>query len=320
MDQQQAAQSAIEHGTFWLPKQGSTLAPIIDQGWDLAYWVSVVFFILVVVPMGLFVYKYRRQGDKHVGEPAGHSTALEIGWSVVPLAIVMACFIVGFKGFLAASVAPAESLEIKATAQKWSWTFDYGNGKSSPGELVVPVGKPVKMLMSSKDVLHSFYIPLFRVKQDVIPGSYSSVWFEAVEPGETTLECTEYCGKDHSMMLAKVRVLSQEAFDQWLNADEFKGMAPADIGAKLYTKYTCNTCHSVDGSKIVGPTFKGIWGREEQITGADAVKVDENYIRESILNPNAKVVAGYPPVMPSFKGQLKDEQIDALIAYMKTLQ
>ena len=122
------------------------------------------------------------------------------------------------------------------------------------------------------------------------------------------------------MMLAKVRVLSQEAFDQWLNADEFKGMAPADIGAKLYTKYTCNTCHSVDGSKIVGPTFKGLWGRQEQITGAGPLTVDENYIRESILNPNAKIVEGYPPVMPSFKGQLKDEQIDALIAYMKTLQ
>jgi len=320
MDQQQAAQHAIELGTFWLPKQGSTLAPIIDQGWDLAYWVSIFFFIVVVVPMGLFVYQYRRKHAGEVGAPTGHSTALEIGWSVVPLAIVMACFLVGFKGFMAASVAPAEAYEIKATAQKWSWTFDYGNGKSSPGELVVPVGRPVKMLMSSKDVLHSFYVPLFRVKQDVIPGSYTSVWFEATEEGETTLECTEYCGKDHSMMLANVRVLSAEAFDAWLNADEFKGMAPAEVGQKLYTKYTCNTCHSVDGSKIIGPTFKGIWGRQEEITGAGPVTVDENYLRESILNPGAKVVAGYPAVMPSFKGQLKDEQIDALIAYMKTLQ
>lgn len=320
MDQQEVTHRAIDLGTFWLPKQGSTLAPIIDQGWDVAFWVSIVFFILVVVPMALFVVQYRRKGDRDIGDQSGHSNALEIGWSVVPLAVVMGCFLVGFRGFMAASVAPAGAYEIRATAQKWSWTFDYPNGKSSPGELVVPAGRPIKMIMSSKDVLHSFYIPIFRVKQDVIPGSYSSVWFEAVEPGETTLECTEYCGKDHSGMLANVKVLPEEKFNEWMSANEFAGMSAAEVGQKLYTKYTCNTCHSLDGSKVVGPTFKGIWGRTEQFADGSSTAVDENYVKESILNPTAKVVAGYPPVMPSFKGQLKDEQIDALIAYMKTLQ
>jgi cytochrome c oxidase subunit 2 len=146
------------------------------------------------------------------------------------------------------------------------------------------------------------------------------VWFEATEPAETTLECTEYCGKDHSAMLAHVKVVSAEEFEQWMGANEYAGMAPAEVGQKLFAKYTCNTCHSVDGAKIVGPTMKGLWGREEKLADGSAVAVDENYVKESILNPMAKVVAGYPPVMPSFKGQLKDEQIDALIAYFKTLK
>ena len=324
MEQQQAAYKAIEQGTFWLPKQGSTLAPVIDEGWDLAFWISIVFFILVVVPMFLFVVKYKRRHDKEIGAPAGHNTALEIGWSVVPLAIVMVCFLVGFKGFLASSVVPANAYTINVTAQKWAWNFDYPNGKSSAGDLVVPAGVPVKLVMSSKDVLHSLYIPLYRVKNDVIPGSYTSVWFEANEPGETTLECTEYCGgaakAGHSDMYARVIVKSQADFDAWLNADEFKGMPPAEVGQKLFSKYTCNTCHSVDGSPMVGPSFKNIWGRSEKLTDGASVTVDENYVRESILNPTAKVVAGYAPVMPSFKGQLKDDQITAIIEYMKTLK
>jgi len=322
--EQQQAYKAIEQGTFWLPKQGSTLAPIIDEGWDLAMWVNIIFFILVIVPMVLFVMKYRRKSAAEVGAPAGHNTALEIGWSVVPLAVVMACFLVGFKGFLAASVVPGDAYEIRVTGSKWSWTFDYPNGKSSPGDLVVPAGKPIKLVMSSKDVLHSFYIPEYRVKQDVIPGSYTTVWFEAIEPGETTVECTEYCGGSakagHSDMYARVLVKSPEQFKEWLEADEFKGMPPAEVGQKLFSKYTCNTCHSVDGSPGTGPSFKGVWGREEKFADGSAGVVDDNYVRESVLNPTAKVVAGYAPVMPSFKGQLKDEQIAAIIEYMKTLK
>lgn len=320
MEPQQATQHAIEAGTFWLPRQGSTLAPIIDQGWDLAYWVSVVFFVLVIVPLALFVWKYRRKSPTEVGAPPGHNTALEIAWSVIPLALVMACFIVGFKGFMAASVAPADSYEIQVTAQKWAWSFTYPNGRVSPGELRVPAGKPIRMVMSSKDVIHSFFIPVFRVKQDVIPGSYSSVWFEATEPMETTLECAEYCGTDHSAMLAKVVVMPEDKFNDWLKLDESAGMAPAEYGQKLFVKYTCVACHSVNGVRIVGPTFKGAFGRSEAFTDGSKGVVDENYVRESILNPAAKIVAGYPPVMPPFKGQLDDKQIEAIIAYMKTLK
>jgi cytochrome c oxidase subunit 2 len=319
MDQQQAF-NPIELGTYWLPKQGSTLAPIIDQGWDLAFWIGVVFFILVVVPMGLFVFQYKRKHDKEVGAPTGHSNLLEVGWSVVPLALVMVCFVVGFKGFMAASVAPAGAYEIQAIAQKWSWTFVYPeNGKSS-SELVVPANRPVRMVMSSRDVLHSFYVPAFRVKQDVVPGSYSSVWFEAVEPMKTTLECTEYCGTNHSTMLATVNVLPADEFQTWLKADENKGLSLADVGQKVY-KAQCATCHTVDGNRLVGPTFKAIWGRKEALADGSSIDVDENYLRESILNPNAKTVAGYPAgAMPTFKGLLKDEQITAVIEFMKTLK
>ncbi len=319
MEQQQAF-NPIDLGTFWLPKQGSTLAQIIDQGWDLAFWIGVVFFALVVVPMALFVYKYKRKHENEVGAPTGHSNLLEVGWSVVPLLLVMVCFIVGFQGFVAASVAPANAYEIHAIAQKWSWTFVYPETGKSSAELVVPKGRPVKMIMSSRDVLHSFYIPSFRVKQDVVPGSYSSVWFEATEAAKTTLECTEYCGTNHSVMLANVSVIEADEFDTWLHADENKGLTPAAVGEKAYTQQ-CAVCHSIDGSRKVGPSFKGLWGRNEQIADGSSVLVDENYIRESILNPNAKTVATYPAgAMPTFKGLLKDDQITGLIEYIKTLK
>jgi cytochrome c oxidase subunit 2 len=324
MEPQQAAKHVIDQGTFWLPRQGSTLAPEIDFGWDVAMWVSIFFFIIVMVPLGLFVWKYRRKHVHEVGGPTGHNTAIEIGWSVVPLAIVMGCFLVGFRGWVAASVPPAESYEIQVTASKWKWVFTYPNGKQSTNELNVPVGRPVKMIMSSQDVLHSFYIPEFRVKQDVIPGSYSSVWFEATEVGENIVECAEYCGgakqAGHSEMLASVHVLPEDKFQEWLNADKYKGMEPVAIGAMLYKEKTCNTCHSLDGTRITGPSFKGVFGRTEQFADGSSGTVDENYIRESVLNPTAKVVLGYPPVMPSFKGQFKDEEFNALIAYLKTVK
>lgn len=313
----------IDDGTFWLPKQSSTIAPEIDFGWDVAFWLGVVLFILVIVPMVLFVVQYRRKKADEIGAPTGHNTVIEIVWSVIPLAVVMGCFLVGFKGFMHASVAPSNAFEVAVVAKKWAWSFAYPNGATS-AELHVPAGQPVRLVMSSQDVIHSVFIPEFRVKQDVIPGTYTSLWFEATEAKEYTLLCTEYCGSAHSAMLAKVVAHEPAAFQEWLDkaGNEGKGKTPAEYGKDLFTKSNCNACHSLDGNRLVGPSFKGLFGRSEKLVGGAEAAVDEAYLRESILNPNAKVVDGFGPssAMPPYKGLLKDDQIDALIAFIKTVK
>jgi cytochrome c oxidase subunit 2 len=220
-------------------------------------------------------------------------------------------------------IAPKDALEIKVTGQKWFWVFDYPNGANSMNDLVVPVGKPVKLLMSSQDVIHSFFVPDFRVKMDVLPNRYTITWFEALNEGEYEIFCTEYCGKGHSEMLGKVKVLSEEDYAKWLSsaaADIPEGASLEEVGAKLYTSKACVTCHSLDGTPGVAPSFLNKFGSQEQLTNGTNILVDENYVRESILNPQAKVVLGFQPVMPTYQGVLTDRQIDALIAYLKTLK
>ena len=221
------------------------------------------------------------------------------------------------------NVIPNDALEIKATGQKWFWTFDYPNGANSINDLVVPVGEPVKLLLSSQDVIHSFFVPDFRVKMDVLPNRYTLTWFEATDTGEYEIFCTEYCGKGHSEMLGKVIVMTEVDYNAWLEksaVDIPEGMSLEEAGAQLYTSKACVTCHSVDGRPGVAPSFKGRYGIQQRMVDGSTVMVDENYLRESILNPQAKVVEGYQPVMPTYQGVLKDRQIDALIAYIKSLQ
>jgi cytochrome c oxidase subunit 2 len=311
----------IELGSFWMPKQSSTIAQEIDTAWYIVYWLDVAMFFGLMVPMAWFMYKYRKRGakDNKVSDLI-HHTGIEIAWTVIPTILVLGLFVVGLRGFFMASVAPAESLEIRTTAEMYMWTFTYPNGNVTVNELVVPKGKPVKLIMSSKDVLHSFYVPEFRVKQDVVPSMYTTLWFEPTEVRETVLFCTEYCGIGHSDMMAKVRVLDKPEFDNWQDTGLLPGgkpLPPAELGKKLYATRSCITCHSLDGSRIQGPSFKGVFGRTETIKDGPTIKVDENYIRESILNPTAKVVKGFQPIMPVFQGQLKDPQIEALIAYLK---
>jgi cytochrome c oxidase subunit 2 len=194
-------------------------------------------------------------------------------------------------------------------------------------ELVVPKDKPVKLIMSSKDVLHSFYVPEFRVKQDVIPGTYTTIWFEANAKRETVLFCTEYCGVGHSEMMAKVYSVEQPEWEQFLDTGEApsgekapKDLKPEELGKKYFTKFSCNTCHSLDGTRVQGPSFKGVFGKTETFADGSSAVVDENYIRESLLEPQKKIVQGYPGTMPTFKGTMKDKQIDALIAFIKSVK
>jgi cytochrome c oxidase subunit II len=313
----------IELGDFWFPRQSSTIAAEIDWAWYVVYYFDILMFLGLMIPMFYFIRRYRRRTDNDKVSSVTHSTALEITWTIIPSILVISLFFVGLRGYLQASVAPANSMEIRTTAEMYMWTFTYPNGSGTLNELVVPKDKPVKLIMSSKDVLHSFFVPEFRVKQDVIPGTYTTLWFEPNATRETVLFCTEYCGVGHSEMMAKVVVLEQKDFDTWLETGRKPGdpiLAPAELGKKLFTAKSCNTCHSLDGTRVQGPSFKGVFGRTEKFTDGSSLNVDENYIRESLLEPQKKVVEGYPATMPTFKGLLKEPEIDAIIAYLKTVQ
>ena len=308
---------------LFMPHAGTALAEDIDKLFVAVTWLSVFLFVLIVGAAGYWTYKHRRQpGDeKKLSTPTYHNPAIEIFWAVGPLLVCLGLFHWGVVQYFNLRVAPGGSEEVKVRGRKWAWEFEYANGKVTD-KLNVPVGKPVRLIMTSQDVIHSFFVPDFRIKQDVIPGRYSTVWFEAREVGENQVFCTEYCGASHSDMLTKVVVMPQKDFKDWLDKDDDtdkdgKPIPLADIGKKIYEGKACNTCHSLDGSAKVGPSFKGLWGRQETMTDGTTVTVDENYVRESILQPSAKVVKGYQPVMPTFQGSVKERQILGVIEFLK---
>lgn len=310
--------------TFLLPAQNSTVASSVDDLYMFIYYLSIVFFVIVIGGMFYFVAQYRRRPGGPKVKQISHNTALEIAWSVIPTILVIFIFLWGVRGFLDMSLAPKGATEIYVHASKWQWEFEDLDGNKSLSELVVPVNKPIKLIMSSNDVLHSFFVPNFRVKSDVVPGRYTTIWFEANKPGINQVFCTEYCGTGHSAMLATVKVLSEEDYMKWKKeSDEGPTWGDEELaekGAGLYKTKTCVACHSLDGSRLVGPSFKGLYGRTEEIEGGPSVEVDENYIRESINEPMAKIVKGYPGAMPTFKGLLKPREMDALVAYLKTVK
>lgn len=304
--------------SFWLPRAGSTIARDVDASFNLVYWVAVFFFVLVVGALLVFVVRYRRKSGSEVPQAPDHNTPIEIIWTAIPVAIVLVLFVVGFRAYLKSTVAPAEALEVSVTAERWMWTFTYPDGTVSVNELRVPRARPVKLILSSKDVIHSFFVPELRVKKDAVPNAYTTLWFEATEAGEATVQCTEYCGAGHSAMLAKLIVQEEKDFNNWLETGGGENkLSPVELGAKLFTKMACNTCHTIDGTPKTGPTFKGIYGTQVPLADGSSVLVDEQYIRESITNPTAKVVRGFQPVMPVFKGLLTQKQIDALVAFIK---
>lgn len=308
-----------------LPPAKSTLAQQTDTLFWFVHLSSLVLTIGLIAVIIYFVYKYRRKSEDEVTPLITHNNKLEVTWSVIPLILVMIVFGWGYQVFMNQRVIPDDAYEVNVSSQKWIWQFQYENGARSTGELHVPADRPVKLVMSSNDVIHSFYVPDYRLKQDVVPGRYTEMWFNAPEPGESTIFCTEYCGDGHSDMLGKVVVHEEEEFENWLAENAGGGskpedMPPAEWGEQLVQEYACNTCHSTDGSRLVGPTWQGKFGSEEALTDGSTVTVDENYIRESILEPSAKVVEGFPDVMNTYQGQLNDEQINAIIEYIKTLQ
>jgi cytochrome c oxidase subunit 2 len=309
-------------GGFWMPVQGSTGAAAVDRIFDFIFWVSVFFFVLIVSLMVLFVVRYRRREGREEAEPsARHNTALEVTWTVIPILIVVAIFAWGFKVYLDLNVPPANSYEVLVTGQKWKWLFTYPNGHVDEN-LHVPVDTPVRLVMTSEDVIHGFYIPAFRLKRDVVPGRYVKIWFRAVKTGEFQIYCTQYCGTGHSDMWAKVVVHEPGGFERWLQeaGDFLKKMSPTEAGERLYRTRGCAQCHTVNGAVGTGPTLSKLFGHQVSLDGGTTVLADENYIRESIFEPQAKVVLGFQPVMPTFKGRLTDQEITVMIEYLKTLK
>lgn len=302
--------------------QASDYAREVDNIYMFITYFSIFFYAIIVIGVGYFVYKYRRRRQNEDTPNITHNTALEIIWTVIPSIPLVVMAFWGFNTYMQARVAPADALEIKVIAKKWAWEFTYPNGMSFGQEMHVPAGRPVKLVMISQDVIHDFFLPDFRIKADIVPSRYTQLWFQADEPGEHQVYCAEYCGRDHSNMLAKVVVDTEEQYQQWLEqkAEEAMNMPLPELGQLLYVNKGCNTCHSVDGTRIQGPTFKGIWGQTHQFTNGESALVDENYVRESLLQPTVKVRAGYEAIMPSFQGLLREREIQALAEYIKSLK
>lgn len=308
-----------------LGEQGSDYAYKVDYANDVVTIISVICTVAIVGVMLYFAIIYRKKNGVDHATPAieGNST-LEVIWTVFPTIVCIWVAYLGYESFDVMRTVPPGAMEINLTGRKWAWDFEYKNGKKTTGELVVPVDQPVKLVMTSKDVLHSFFMPVMRTKADVIPGRYTYQWFRAIKTGNFQVFCTEYCGTSHSGMLARLKVLPKAEFERWLEDDsEAKKLAalkPSDKGKALYVKKNCNTCHSLNGSRLVGPSWLNLYGRDGEFADGTKYKADENYIKESIIEPQKHIVATYPAGgMPSYAGQLSDDEIHGIIEFIKTV-
>lgn len=301
----------------FFPEQASTMASRVDNLYFYITAVTTFFAVLVTVLVILFAIRYRRRHADEIGEPIHGSLALEIVWTGIPFVLAMTMFVWGASVFMAIARVPSETLDIYAVGKQWMWKFQHREGQREINELHVPVNTPVRVIMTSEDVLHDLYFPSFRVKMDAIPGRYTQLWFTATQTGRFHLFCAEYCGTNHSGMIGSIVVLPQEEYEAWLG-----GAAPGETlaqqGEKLFTQFACITCHSPTAA-VQGPLLNGLFGQTVQLANGNTVVADADYIRESILNPQAKIVAGYPPIMPTFQGQVSEEQILALTEYIRSL-
>ena len=299
------------------PDQASTLAPEVDNLYFFITAVTAFFAVLVVIFVIVFAVKYRDRTGERVGAPITGSIPLELGWSIIPFFISMAIFAWATVVFFQIVRAPDQTLEIYSTGKRWMWRFQHVDGQSEINQLHVPLGRPVKVIFTSEDVLHSLYIPAFRIKADAIPGRYSSIWFTPTKAGEYHLFCAEYCGTQHSGMIGTVVVMEPNEYQAWLSGGG-GGLTMAARGEQLFQQLGCVGCHLNDGSGR-GPSLTGKYGAQEALANGTTVNIDDTYIRESILNPQARLVAGYGPVMPTFQGLVNEEGLMSLIEYIKSL-
>ena len=299
------------------PEQASNFASKVDALYSFALLMSAFFSLLIALVIFVFFIKFRRREAGEVGSQAHGSMVLEVVWSLIPLVITMVLFVWGAVIFIEMKTVPEDATEYFATAKQWMWKFQHPEGQREINTLHIPVGETIKLTMTSEDVIHSFFVPAFRVKQDVVPGRYTTVWFEATKAGEYHLFCTEYCGSHHSQMIGTVTVMEPDDYQAWLSGGGVVAV-PKDLGAELFEQYICNTCHLEDGSGR-GPSLVGIYGKDAKfVDGATQVR-DDDYLRESIMNPAASVVEGYLQIMPTYQGQLSEVSLLQLMSYIKSL-
>lgn len=313
----------------WLPEPASTTAEPVDWLFNFLTWTGGILFLLVVVPLVVFAIRYRRRYDgQRALTQKDHNKTLEILWTVLPLVYLALLFHWGFVGYTKMYEAPVDAKQLRIEGKKWAWAATYpeedGGFEVGAGEdIVLPLGKPVQLTMHSIDVIHSFFIPNFRVKQDVLPKRYTQLWFRPTAIGEYPVFCAEYCGESHSRMMQKIKVVSEADYAAWLakRKGEQDSLPPAQLGAKLYVSKGCNACHTVaEPAGPIAPTFKGLYGHQVTMHDGATVTADDNYIRESIVEPQAKIVKGYGPPSAMPKMAITEKEIIALIEFIKTLK
>jgi cytochrome c oxidase subunit 2 len=326
---------------LFLPEQASTFAYDIDR---LHYFVIITTFVMstAVGLTAIFCFiRYPRRSDAQTTPHLQPSLPMEAAFVFIPLAFFLTFWAIGYRIYVEQTTPPQDAMDVYVQAKKWMWKFAYPGGPNSVNVLRVPSGRPVRLLMTSRDVIHSFYVPEFRIKQDVLPGRYTETWFEATQPGRYQILCAEYCGAGHSIMRGEVIVLKPEEYEDWLSAqrrvvsvamaERQDGAATAldfappignmvDQGRRLAQEQGCVKCHSVDGTRHIGPTWLDLYHRKEKLQDGSTVDVDEGYITESMMDPLAKVVSGFQPVMPSFENKLAGPEVAAIVEYIKSLQ
>ncbi len=300
----------------FMPPAASTTAPEVDQVYFFEIAVAAIMTILIFFAIFLFAIRFRRRSEDEIPRPVHGSTTLEIVWSVIPLGVVMVMFGWGAKLYVQQHHIPKGAMQIYVVGKQWMWKIQHPEGRREINELHVPVNRPVQLIISSQDVIHSFFLPAFRIKKDAVPGTYTTIGFEATRPGTYHLFCAEYCGTNHSRMIGRVVVMEQADYEQWL-AGGSAGESLASAGEQLFNRLGCVNCHKADGSGRC-PVLRGLYGKSVGLADGRTVVADEAYFRESILNPGAKIVGGYPNIMPTFRGLVNEDDLVQLIAYLKS--
>ena len=301
-----------------LPEQASTIAPRVDALFVFVLGVAVFFAGLIFVSIVYLAVKYRRRADAAAPKLIAGSLALELLWTVIPFGLTMVMFVWGALLFVEIQNPPADALEIIAVGKQWMWKMQHPDGHQEINELHVPIGRRIKLTMTSEDVIHSFFVPAFRIKMDVLPGRYTTAWFEATRSGRYRLFCAEFCGTQHSGMIGSVTVLELSEYESWLSGRAV-GTSTAKMGESLFQRLGCASCHRPDGA-VPAPSLVGLFGSKVALEGGRTVVADEGYIRESIIDPRAKIVAGYQPVMPTYRGLISEDGILQIIAYLKSTE
>jgi cytochrome c oxidase subunit 2 len=299
------------------PERATELAREIDAIYFFGLGVATVFSLLIAVLVLYFGVRYRRTHEDEVGRPEKAAAWLEIAWSIVPLGILLFMFGWGAKIFFEARRPPSDAVRYYATAKQWMWKFQHPQGNREINELHVPVGVPIELVMTSEDVIHSFFVPEFRTKMDVLPGRFTNIWFEIDRVGTYRLFCNEYCGVEHSLMIGSVIAMEPSDYERWLAGGQPVATL-AKTGEQVFAEKTCNTCHK-NTSGALGPSLDGVFGSVREFGDGTSTVADENYIRESILEPRARLVQGYQALMPTFQGQVDEEELVLLIEYIKSL-